>query len=73
MTGKDSEKKLIFDDVEYSLDDMSEQAKAQLINISFVDEELQRLNNELAVADTARIGYINALKRETSQKNSTED
>ena len=38
--------------------------KAQIINIQFVDAQLQQLRNELAVSDTARIGYTNALKTE---------
>ena len=43
---------------------MTDEAKAQLLNIQFVDERIQQLNNEFAVADTARIAYTNALKRE---------
>jgi transcription elongation GreA/GreB family factor len=52
------------DDQEYRLDDLSENAKAQLASIHFVDERILQLQNELAVADTARIGYTNALKNE---------
>jgi hypothetical protein len=54
----------VFDDVEYKLDDLSEEAQTQLANIQFVDDQLQQLNNEWAVADTARLGYTNALKAE---------
>lgn len=57
-------KKITIDNVEYNLSDLSENAKAQLMNIQFVDERIQQLNNEWAVADTARIGYTNALKAE---------
>ena len=39
-------------------------AKAQLTNIQFVDAQIQQLNNEWAVSDTARIAYTNALKAE---------
>jgi hypothetical protein len=48
----------------YKLADLSEQARAQLANIRFCDERIQQLRNELAVSDTARMGYSNALKRE---------
>ena len=48
----------------YKLADLSEQARAQLANIRFCDERMQQLQNELAVSDTARMGYSNALKRE---------
>ena len=59
--------KITIDDVEYSLDGLSDDAKAQLMNIQFVDAQLQQLNNELAVSDTARIGYTNALKGELAK------
>ena len=64
MSKKQSKKKITVDDIEYNLDDMSENAKAQIANIQFVDGQLQQLSNELAVSDTARIGYTNALKAE---------
>ena len=59
--------KITIDDVEYKLDELSDSAKAQLANIQFVEAQLQQLNNELAVSDTARIGYTNALKTELSK------
>ena len=54
--------KVKIDDVEYNVEDLSDNAKAQIENIQFVDEQLQQLNNEWAVSDTARIGYTHALK-----------
>jgi hypothetical protein len=59
--------KITIDDVEYNLKDLSEDVKAQLANIQFVDAQLQQLNNEWAVSDTARIGYTNALKAELAK------
>tara|TARA_B110000008_G_scaffold248410_1_gene260474 strand:- start:50 stop:268 length:219 start_codon:yes stop_codon:yes gene_type:complete len=59
--------KITIDDLEYNLDELSDDAKAQLMNIQFVDAQLQQLNNELAVSDTARIGYTNALKGELAK------
>ena len=53
------------------LDDLSENAKAQLLNIQFVDAQIQQLNNEWAVADTARIGYTRALKSELEKNKDT--
>ena len=64
MAEETSEQKVNIDGVEYILDELSENAKAQLANIQFVDMRIQQLNNEWAVADTARIGYTNALKGE---------
>ena len=65
---KDKNKnKVKIDDQEYDLDTLSDDAKSQLVNLQFVDAQLQQLSNELAVADTARIGYTNALKLELSK------
>ena len=63
---KDAQK-IKIDDVEYNLDDLSEKAKENLSSIQFVDAQLQQLNNEWAVSDTARIGYTNALKAELAK------
>jgi len=52
------------DGTTYKLTDLNEQARAQLQNIQFCDQQIQQLQNELAVSDTARIGYSKALKRE---------
>ena len=64
MAENEDKKKVSIDGKEYVLDDLSENAKAQLLNIQFVDAQIQQLNNEWAVADTARIGYTRALKSE---------
>ena len=60
--------KVNIDGVEYNLEDMSETAKQQIQNLQFVDAQLQQLHNELAVADTARIGYTRALTAEIASK-----
>ena len=64
MADKENKKKISIDGTEYVLDDLSDNAKAQLLNIQFVDAQIQQLNNEWAVSDTARIGYTRALKAE---------
>lgn len=66
MAEKD-EQKITIDGVEYKLDELSDDAKNQLANIQFVDAQLQQLNNEWAVSDTARIGYTNSLKAELAK------
>ena len=58
---------MVVDGVEYKLDELSDKAKMQLTNIQFVDAQIQQFNNEWAVADTARIGYTNALKAELTK------
>lgn len=73
MAKKKTKENIIkIDDVEYKLDHLSEDAKAQIASIQFVDAQLQQLNNELAVADTARIGYTNALQAELAKIKGTE-
>lgn len=52
------------DGVRYRLEDFSEAGRAQLYNIQFTEREEERLNNELAVAQTARTRYAAALADE---------
>lgn len=52
------------DGTEYSINDLSQSAKSQLANINFVDTQIQQLTNEQAVVETARVGYVKALKNE---------
>ena len=56
--------KIKLDDVEYDTEEMSDNAKAQLASLQFNEAHINRLKNELAIADTAKIAYVNALKRE---------
>ena len=70
LAEKVKENKLMIDGVEYLLDSLSENGKANLESIKFVDQQLLQLNNELAVADTARIGYSNALQLEVEKSKS---
>ncbi|PPC76685.1 hypothetical protein C4K68_14180 [Pokkaliibacter plantistimulans] len=50
------------DNKEYDLDTLSEEAKAQIASIQFVDQELARLQAKAAALQTARNAYVNALK-----------
>ena len=52
------------DNKENKVEDMTDDAKTQLLNIQFVDGQIQQLRNEWAVSDTARHGYTAALKGE---------
>lgn len=57
-------KTITIDGTTYALDDLSQQAKETLKSIQFVDAQIQQKQNEWAIADTARLAYTNALKRE---------
>lgn len=49
------------DNKEYEYDNLSDEAKVQLQNLQFVDNELGRLQAQSAVFQTARIAYAKAL------------
>ena len=53
---------LTIDHRDYDLDRLSADAKAQLQNIQFVDQELARLRAQTAAMQTARNAYVKALK-----------
>lgn len=67
MATKNTISKVNIDGVEYNLDELTQEAREQLTNIQFVDAQIQQLNNEWAVADTARIGYTRALNTELAK------
>ncbi len=50
------------DNKHYELESLSEEAKAQLASIQFVDSELARLQAKAAALQTARIAYSKALQ-----------
>lgn len=60
----ETNKTIRIDEVDYNVDKMSEEAKKLLSTIQFIDQQLNQLQNEFAVSDTARIGYLNALQKE---------
>jgi hypothetical protein len=50
------------DNVEYDTDKISDEAKAQLVSLQFCDQELDRLQAQVAAYQTARIAYAKALQ-----------
>lgn len=50
------------DNVDYDTDTLSDEAKAQLVSLQFVDSELARVQAQAAVLQTARAAYSTALK-----------
>jgi hypothetical protein len=55
--------KITINEKEYEIDDMSEEAKAQLGSLQFVDNELAREQMKIAALQTARNAYVNALAK----------
>jgi hypothetical protein len=50
------------DGQEYDVDSFSQEAKAQLLSIQFIDKELVRLQMQVAALQTARNAYAMGLK-----------
>ena len=48
----------------YPLDSLTDNAKAQLVSLDAVDRRIAAVQEELAILQTARIAYGNALKQE---------
>jgi hypothetical protein len=46
----------------YDTDTLSNEAKQQLQMLSITEQEIKRLQAQLAIAQTAQIAYVNALK-----------
>lgn len=52
---------ITIDGKNYDTDTFSTDAKAQLMSLQMVDQEIGRLNMQLAIAQTARNAYARAL------------
>ncbi len=50
------------DNKEYDLESLSDECKAQLASIQFVEQELVRLQAKAAALQTAKAAYLQALK-----------
>ena len=55
------------DEKSYELESLTEGARQQLAMLQATDQEIQRLNIKLAIAQTARVAYANALNAELAQ------
>lgn len=60
--------KITIDNIDYDLDDLSDAAKAQLASLQAVDRRLSQLQEEVAIHQTARIAYANALNAALTSK-----
>ena len=60
--------KITVDGIEYNTEDLSDNGKAQLASLQFLEVQMNKLQNEIAVFQTAKAAYIAALKAEL-QKN----
>jgi hypothetical protein len=56
--------KITIDNIEYNTEDMSDNAKAQLASLQFLDVQMTKIKSEIAVYETAKSAYIQSLKTE---------
>lgn len=54
--------KITIDQVEYNLDDLTDEVKNNIGMLQAVEQEIQRLNMKLAAFQTARIAYARVVK-----------
>ena len=60
--------KITVDGIEYNTEDLSDNGKAQLASLQFLEVQMSRLQNEIAVFQTAKNAYISALKAELQKE-----
>ena len=59
--------KITVDGIEYNTEDLSENGKAQLASLQFLEVQMNKLKSEIAVYQTARNSYVAALKAELKE------
>ncbi|BBI49688.1 hypothetical protein HORIV_21090 [Vreelandella olivaria] len=60
----DEPQTITIDGAEYTLAELSEAARSQVVNLRITDAEIEKLNQQLAIYQTARTAYANALAAE---------
>jgi hypothetical protein len=54
--------KITVDGIDYNTEDLTDNGKAQLASLQFLEVQMAKLNNEIAIYQTARNAYVAALK-----------
>ena len=60
--------KITIDNVDYNTEDLTDNGTAQLASLQFLEAQMSKLKNEIAVYQTARSTYISALKEELEKE-----
>ena len=58
---KKAEPTIKIDDKDYNISDLSDECQAEIQSLQFCEQEIARLNAQLAVAGTARMAYQRAV------------
>lgn len=56
--------KITIDEIDYNTEDLTDNGKAQLASLQFLEVQMKKLQNEISVYQTARNAYVAALKSE---------
>ena len=59
----DENQTITIDGTEYKVADLSESARSQVVNLRVTDAEIEKLKQQLAIYQTARTAYANALQQ----------
>lgn len=62
--------KITVDNIEYNTEDLTDKGKAQLASLQFLEVQITKLKNEVAVFQTARNTYVKTLQDELEKSNS---
>jgi len=63
---------ITLDGASYSVSDLTQTARDTLQSLQFVEANLQQLQGEMAVSQTAHVAYARALKAELEQQDAKE-
>jgi len=63
------EPKVTIDEKDYLIEDLSDDAKAQLGSLNVTDQKIVNLQQEIGIMQTARNAYANALAAALPKKN----
>ena len=59
--------KFTIDGIDYNTESLSEFGKAQLASLQFLEFQMRKINDEIAVYTTAKASYIAGLKAELAK------
>ena len=60
--------KITVDGIDYNTEDLSDNGKAQLASLQFLETQLKKIQGEIAVYQTARNSYLTVLKQELEKE-----
>lgn len=61
--------KFTVDGVEYNSEDLSEAGRAQLQSLQFLEFQMRKIQDEIAVFNTAKASYLAGLRAELEKSN----